>query len=401
MAILGLMIFLLIASAIGTAILSHATNSWTGKGNNDQWSNPRNWSLGRPLNGQTLSFNLSKVNFKHYTFIKTTGVSGNGYGVALYDNIKNLSVKKLIFTATNANYNQQALVNPGSVGGDALTVTGQIVNDTNHNYYVSFSNQLNFNKNVLINSVQNGSGIYFDGTIDVGSSATVHLQTAKNFSYSDIQFTGPLTGNGAIFVNPGADVYFPGSSPKLSSSTTISYGAVVHLGETTTSAKGFVAPASVDGLGSSTINILNGGNLELDAMGEGDYGGGASTQFTVPNNITMTGSGTTYTLRSTIDALGSQGNSTGSITGAINSCIALGQEGCVGYLSGQGLNTVTFTGQVTLFGNTQIGVITQPLGGNQTSSMYSYTIYIFKKPVINIDKYSLTDVSNSQVQITD
>jgi hypothetical protein len=398
--ILGFLVFIYLTGTILTLVLSHATNSWTGGGNNDLWSNSRNWSLGMPINGQTLVFNLSKVNFKHYTKVNIAGQPGNNSNVALYDNIKNLVVKKLVFTGNNPSLNNQSMVAPATIGGDALGVTNQIVNYTNHYNIVTFDNQLNLTKGVLINNIPIGSGIFFYGTVNIGRT-TVHLQTNQAYTNSSIDFYGPLIGNGSIIVDPYSDIIFPGTSPQLSGSTTISYGAVVHLGETTTSTKGYVSPTNVDGLGNSDINILNGGNLELDAAGEGDYGGAGSTQFTVPNNITMTGSGTTYTLRSDVMSPGAQGNNTGSLSGAITSCIAPGQDGCSGYLSGQGLNTVTFTGQVTLVGNAQIGVITENNGDYENPPMYSYTIYIFKKPVVNIDKYTLTDVPNSQIQITD
>ena len=399
--LLGFLVFIYVAGTILTTVLSHATNSWTGKGDNDDWSNVQNWSLGLPLNGQTLLFNLSKVNFKHTTFIKDAGMPGGGYSVALYDNIKNLAVKKIIFTGGSTKYDQlPGQVNPAIVGGQTVAITDILTNNTSHNNYIGFYNQVNFTKNVLTKSIQNGSGIYFYGTVNIGNQAIVHLQTAQNSEYSVIEFDGPLTGNGSLVVNADGNVYFPGSSPQFSGLTTISSGAVVHLGETTTNAKGITTHSSVDGLGNGAISILNGGNLELDATGVGDYGGAQSTQFIVPNNLNLTGSGTAYTSRSTLDTFGTLSNATGSLTGAINSCMAMGQEGCVGYQAGQGLNTVTFTGQVTLTGNAQIGVITEPMTG-LPFTMYSYTDYVFKKPVINLDKYSLLPVANSQVQITD
>ena len=190
------------------------------------------------------------------------------------------------------------------------------------------------------------------------------------------------------------------TSPQFNGTTTIDNAAVVHLGETSTSSKGYVTPTTIDGLGNGKLNILNGGNLELDASGVGDYGGPGSTEFTVPNNISITGSGAAYTARSDVAGIGSSVNVTGNLTGAVNSCMSTGQEGCVGYQAGQGLNTVTFTGQVTLKGNAQVGVITEPLPG-LPYALYSYTDYIFKKPIGNLSKYSLLPVSNSQVQIAD
>ena len=214
--VLGFLVFIYVAGTILTTVLSHATNSWTGKGNNDDWSNVRNWSLGLPLNGQTLVFNLSKINLNHYTLVNATGVPGsiNGNNVALYDNIKNLVVKKIVLTGNNPNFNNHSKVAPANIGGDALGVTDQIVNDTARNNVVSFYNQLNLSKNVLINSLPQNSAIYFDGTVNMGT-ATVHLQTNQAYTNNQLVFSGPLTGSGAIFVNQFSDVSFPGDQSAI------------------------------------------------------------------------------------------------------------------------------------------------------------------------------------------
>ncbi len=403
--LLGTIGFLFILSIIGYVILSHATNSWTGKGNDDLWSNTKNWSLGRPINGQTLVFNIKDINAKHSTVVPQP--YNTNYTVYLWDNIRNLSVKNIVFNSPVAANAATSNASP-YIGGDNLHVSGQIINNIRNNSIAIIYNDITFGKNVSIKiQSKNTLLLSFQGKTYLSQGSTVHLQTNQAAPSSEIIFQS-LSGKSNIYLDPNSNANFPTSSPNLSGNTTIASGAVLHLGEAATSSSSTTAPSSIDGLGNSTITILNSGNLELDATGWGDYGGAGTNQFVVPNNIVMDGNGTTYTARSSAFSYPASHdynvyNATGTITGAINSCIAPGQMGCMGYLQGQQLNTITFTGQVKLTGNTQIGVIsyrdydsTDPAA----QDYFSYSAYIFKKPIINIDKYNLTPVIHSLVQIT-
>lgn len=348
------------------------TNNWVGKGNNNNWNNAKNWSLGTPVNGQNLDIDLG--------LIKSSG--GIVPSVKTNDNIKNLVVNELIFSDPKVYNGQKDTV---IITGDTITIT-KAVEDTINNSIGGPDIENNF---ILKGSVAidatSANPINFDNnTVTLANNAKVLLTTVEGNLGSSLNFS-TLSGNGSIVVSPGADIGFSDSSPNLSGSVTINNGAVVNLSNYTYNIGGPDNTATTpDGLGSSYITIKSGGNVEILVLGDGH------SDITIANNMSIGGNGSMYPGR----------NASGYMTGAVNACIANGQVGCIGYLQGQGSpSVVTFTGSVTLLGNTQLGAVTEESQSLWQQGDISYTDYNFTKPLINPHSYTLSPVYGSMAQI--
>ena len=365
-----------------------ATNVWIGKGKTGDWSNAANWSLGTPVNGQNLKINIAQV----LPTWKGDGIPNKAFN----DDIKGLVVHDLIFTGSNSSVN-----NVLNVSGDTLTVTHQILNDDASNKSAAgpqIDNNVILDGNVAIDT-PNESSLAFDGSVSIPKTSSVQVQTARiaptGFNVTGviselpiflIVFDGAFSGTGAIHVTGNSSVAFDGTSPDMDGTVTIASGAVAQLSNTLGNANISSTLNTPDDLGTSSIDIQNGGNLEINSGGSFE-GANQTPAMNIANNITMSGDGSAYTTT----------NSTGKLTGAITSCLT-GQGGCTGDAPGQTTPApVTFSGTVTLAGNTELGTVTDSADENPVQ--YAHTSYIFKKPIVNPRAYTLSAVSDSLVQI--
>jgi hypothetical protein len=358
-----------------TSTTTPTTNTWVGKGNNTNWDSASNWSLGVPQNGQNLDIDLSNI--------KTTKDSDGNVITSINNNINGLVINELIFNGSSKFID---------VKGNGLTIKNQILNE---GASPEIDNNLDLDGNIIITNTQAGT-LVISGVVTIPKSSIVNMKTGcvdssnnpTPLPLSTIQFNNSLSGSGPIYISDNSCVQFAITSPNLDSQVTIGSGAIVDLANNILGVENGATLGTPDGLGNSEIDIQNGGSLDIDSMGSIE-GNNQTLAMTITNNITMSGNGLAYDLT----------NTTGDITGAITSCIS-GPMDCVGNLPGQGTPAVvTFTGTVTLAGNTELGAVTIPPFGSDPTQ-YSYTNYIFKNALVNPSSYTLTAVLNSKVQIT-
>lgn len=332
-------------------------NTWTGKANTYDWNTAANWSLGVPTSNQNLVINDSAVKQQ-----------SSGVVVTFNNNVPNLTIGKLTISGTGVGFN---------ISGNPLTVTEGIVNSVAQAHgstttpQVQFLNSITFSGN---QTIQNGSNdnLFFSGTstsatVSIGAS-TVQFSAAKS---SDIEFFTPIVGSGTLAVPASTattgNVDFNTASPNFTGKVTINSGATIGMGNQNSNGVGV---SSTDAFGTATITIASGGYLELNEI--------TSNTFTIPNDITVGGNG---------GVSPSKGN--GDNTGAISACITKAQQGCdVGA-------TVTFTGKVTLTGDTTFGAFygkTSPQAPPSTTATY-----VVKTLVTN--NHTLTAVTNSKAVV--
>jgi hypothetical protein len=328
-----------------------ATNTWTGKDNNYNWNDANNWSLGIPTNNQILEINVADVTQPTDQYGTTS--------FAFQDNIPNLTINKLVIDGTVASF-------IFDIKGDPLTITNGIEDTTVRTDssagvpQVQIDNQINFTGNSTIETTGNNILTFVSANsgevINLGSST---LQFTASGS-SQIDVSGAIAGTGEILLPNNAVsstglVMFDDSSPNFNGKVVVGSGDTAVVGNQDNGGYG-----TVDAFGNSSVDIMNGGSMELTAAG--------TSSFTVNNPISVSGNGVTQ--------------SNGSVTGAISACVTSAEEGC------GASESITFTGQVKLLGNTQIGQSTpSSLGASNTH--VSYTLN-------NLDKngYALTTVTD-------
>lgn len=326
-----------------------STNLWIGKDNNN-WNDAYNWSLGVPTNNQNIEINTQSFE-------------------VLKDNIQNLTINKLIIGGNGVN-----------ITGDTLSITDGIsvtcnCAETNANNTVAqvyISNLINFTANQTIQTSGKNLLTTLYG-MNIGNNTLQFITSGA----SKITMFGSIIGTGEIDMPANAanegNIEFDIPSPKFNGKVIIGSGNNVQVGnEYPQTGEGNF---SVDAFGDSNIEIMSGGVMTVSSAGEG------AEPFIVKNNISMSGNGMSKT-----------GN-TGSYTGAIQTCITRGEEGCDSNVQ------VNLTGKVTLLANTELGAAYGLGYGEQANSAPSDTTvtYLFSQPVIG--KYSLTAVPNSNVVI--
>jgi hypothetical protein len=346
------------STAKTTATVSTAkTNIWTGKGNTDEWNTASNWSLGVPVNGQSLTFNVSLI------------AKPSAKAVATFqNNIPNLTINKLFINGTGVGF---------VLKGNPLTITDGIsqaitlASKTASPAQVTIETPITFSADQSVQVAANNT-LTFDGmttpaTTTIGAN-TVQFSAAKS---GDIELYTPIEGTGEIEIpssttTPG-NVDFNTASPDFKGNVMVNSGATVGLGNQDTAGSGV---SSTDAFGTSSVTIASGAYLELNEVG--------SDTYTVPNDITVGGNG---------EASASKNN--GAFTGAVSTCITKAQQGC-----SDGA-TVTFTGTVTLTSDTQFGAF-YGLSSPQVSPSTTVT-YITKDLVAN--GHALAAIASSKAVI--
>ena len=252
-----------------------STNIWTGKGNNYNWNDTANWSLGVPTNGQILEIDVANV-----------AQPTNQYGptsFAFQDNLPGLVIKKLLI------YGEVDSIN-FSVSGDPLSITNGIVDSITQTSgtgdaipRVEFDNTLNLNGSQTIQTTADNMLTLLNSSnrtdINIGNT-TLAFDTSGS---SQIDINGPISGTGEILfpnssITPNSSVLFENTSPNFNGTVSIGSGDLifVNYADTTNS-------SSLTAFGNSNIDITNGGAISVLSTN--------TNSFTFSNNITMGGKG--------------------------------------------------------------------------------------------------------------
>jgi hypothetical protein len=336
------------------------TNEWTGKANNYKWSDAKNWSKGKPQSGQSLHIDASKVK-------QPTNANGDHTSVLFDNDVKNLSLNKIVI---DGKVDTIDLV----INGNGLTVTGGIEATitpkdstvTTNIPQVGFYNPVTIGGDVTIKTTGKNLLTFYNDT-DTAINLKKSLKITASAT-SQVNVYGAIAGAGKITIADnaiakGAMVSFRYASPDFKGKLSVGTGNLVLIGNTNTT-------GSVNALGSSSVEIADGGALKLIAT--------HTTNFIMNNNITMAGFGV-------IPALGN----TGERTGAINACLTSAEQGCEGHV------TVTLGGKVTITGDTQLGA---SYGGEDALLPTDTTVtYILKNEIIG--GYQLAAIPASLVVI--
>ena len=276
-----------------------------------------------------------------------------------------MTVNKLVIDGQSAN------TLGFNIKGDTLTVSNGIEDTATATKAVSYSteiqidNQINIGGNSTIETTgHNMLTFYSASTTNSGEVIGLGANTLQftTTGTSQIDVSGAIAGTGEILipnnaVASGSSVLFYNSSPNFNGKVLIGSGDSVGMSNQANSAGG---SSTSDAFGSSSITITNGGALSIFAAG--------TSSFSVSNPITVSGNGITQ--------------SNGSVSGAISACVTSAEEGC------GPSESIAFSGQVKLSGNTQIGESTpSSLGANNTHVGYTFS---------NLDKngYTLNTVTD-------
>ena len=314
------------------------TDSWTGGGTTAKWSDAKNWSLGKPKNGQNIELNTDKF----------TGASDGGQ---LNEDIVGLKIAHLEIKGTNNPVNGVGL----NLSGETLTISAGISDEiTAAKSGVIFANAITFadNKQTVANGTS--SSVSFEGKgFDVGSSQVIFNSGAYS-ELGGIEVDAPISGTGTLTFSAGSTSLGTGYngvyvSPNFTGNVNVQQGAMVTM-------------AGDKGMGTANIVVQDGATLNLTSVG--------SNTLTLANTISLEGSGVSSAVQ--------HGTATpaGASLGALSACLTEGQEGC------QSSAKIMLTGDSTLAGNTQ-------LGGTGT--------YTFSK--LDKGSYTITPVSGSSAKV--
>lgn len=330
--------------------LTATINKWTGGGNNYNWSDAKNWSLGVPKNNQQLQFNVSNKKLQ-----------SNGVGYDFNNDVPGLIVSALVIDG-RSNYPVSF-----NIKGNSLTIIKGIYDTATSSSKIGGSTDIQidipiiFGNNAKIQtSGNNDLTFYYDKqgeSINLGSNTIQFVASGD----SEIDVSAAIAGTGKVLlpnnaVSHNSIVMFSTSSPNFNGNVVIGSGDLVHVSnQSNTGSK-----ATLDAFGNSNINIQNGGAMVMFAAG--------SSNFSVSNPITLSG----YGIKKANDVL----------TGAVSACITIAQEGC-----GADEN-ITFTKPVKLLGDAQVGESTPSSLGTDNI----HVNYIFNNLVKN--GYKLNIVTN-------
>ena len=284
---------------------SAAVNTWTGKGQDLKWSNATNWSKGTPRNGQQLVFDLTDL-----------PKNSDGTAKSLNNDLNDVTLESVSFEGKEAS---------GTVGfnitGNTLRLSKGIYDNLVENVpnlplQMAVSTNIVFTDNATI-TVGPKAGILAVGqdkqSIDFGNHALslTNTEDGRLSVVSAMSGTGHLTFSSSIKGYGFTDT--SSASPNLHSEVTILNGTTLMRGSS---------------LGDGKIIVAKGATLWVAS---------SDLSATIQNPLTLSGSGT---------------QSSGKASGALEICLGpSGDSGCNG--TPQQLN---LTGQVTLTGDTQLGV---------------------------------------------
>jgi hypothetical protein len=258
------------------------TCTWTNGDSTSIWSDPLNWSgcnSAAPQNGDSLIFNTS---------ILSSEPQGN-----ITNDISSLQVANITIEGGGSyNYN---------ISGNAISLSNGITNNaTSPGSFINVGMTLTANQTFAAGSTG----------LDIGvSSANFNLgSNTLNISGADgVRLYSPIVGTGTINYSITSSIIsmINESNPSFNGAVVINSGIVV------------VNVSQTDPLGTGTVTVNNGGNLQISINSNGTY--------TIANPITMAGN---------------------TSNGAIH----------VDNFTGSGTSTVDFTGAVSLTANSEVNL---------------------------------------------
>jgi hypothetical protein len=346
-----------------TTSMANMTNTWTGKGTSDNFSDTANWSMGVPVNGQMLEINLANLTAPA-TASTTAGSSSTVVVASPIPTINNdmpaLSVKELKIDGN-------AKISAFNLTGKALGLTGDInVNPTSSTtgLKVGINLPVTLGADSLL-SVGGTNVLTISGDTTSVFALGSHILNVSVSNTSNLNFDMPLSGTGSLMfatnsVGLAANAYFQTASTAFSGSVEIGNNDVVVLGNSgTTSA-----------FGQAAITVDNGGSLELQST---------TNTYALANALNLSGSGVKNSSTSAL----------GATTGALTGCVPVGPGKCNGGLA------VTLSGMTTLNAATEVGALYLPQAGAKlTGSSVSYHFANLMK-----NNFNVTAVANSQAVI--
>ncbi len=280
-------------------VIASVTDSWTGLGQNDEWSNPKNWSNGIPKNDETIKFNAALLaNFK------TEG--SQGY-VVVNNDLSNLIINNIDVLGVRRN---DSILNQYEIVGKKFTILHGITNSSNTELTIeptiTLSGNQTFGNTKPIISSSPGYKFY-DGELQ--SAIVIGNLNIGNYTLtvtdSALEINGMLTGNGTLN-DTGVSTLSVNNNPGFSGSLNVMQNSYVGIDAKSQSA----SP-----LGTAVVNLNSGSNLDIS------YG---HAIINLSNKISVGGNG------------GVQAGNSNQYLGAISLCGG----------------TLTITGLVSLTSNT-------------------------------------------------
>lgn len=302
-------------------------NSWTGGADTLNWADDKNWSLGKPSNGQDIEIDVAKL----------PKISGSTPQQSLQNNIKDLNIGKLTFKGS------ADLVN-ASIDGQPFVVSKGVNVDVQQPSAAAAAPEIAINAPVTFSA---------DQTVRSGGTAKLRFApkaglamniTDKTISFvaddaAAIESRGTIKGTGSLVFadrdKPSGSYRFEGTSPELTGKVSVGRNNRVVLGKDPALKDAKDIAAKPAAFGTMSIEVKDGGSLQLVAI--------ASTAVTLPNDISLSGSG-----------LPAVGQEIGASSGALNACISKVQQGC-----SQGV-TVNLTGKVVVVADAKLGASFSP-----------------------------------------
>lgn len=346
-----------------TTSMANMTNTWTGKGSSDKFSDKDNWSKGVPVNGQMLEINLANLTAPA-TASTTAGSSSTVVVASPIPTINNdmpaLSVKELKIDGN-------AKISAFNLTGKALGLTGDInVNPTSSTtgFKVGINLPVTLGADSLL-SVGGTNAVTVSGDTSAVFALGSYKLSVSASNTSNLNFLMPLSGTGSLMFNANsisltANAYFQSVGTAFTGKVEIGNNDLVALGNS----------GATSAFGTSVITVDSGGSLELQST---------TNTYALANALNLSGSGVKNSSTSAL----------GVTTGALTGCITVGPEKCNGGL------VVTLSGMTTLKAATEVGALYLPQAGAKlTGSSVSYHFANLMK-----NNFNVTAVANSQAVI--
>jgi len=346
-----------------TTSMANMTNTWTGKGSSDKFSDKDNWSMGVPVNGQMLEINLANLTAPA-TASTTAGSSSTVVVASPIPTINNdmpaLSVKELKIDGN-------AKISAFNLTGKALGLTGDInVNPLSSisGFKVGINLPITLGADSLL-SVGGTNAVTVSGDTSAVFALGSYKLSVSASNTSNLNFLMPLSGNGSLMFNANsisltANAYFQSVGTAFTGKVEIGNNDLVALGNS----------GATSAFGTSVITVDSGGSLELQST---------TNTYALANALNLSGSGVKNSSTSAL----------GVTTGALTGCITAGPGKCNGGLA------VTLSGMTTLNAATEVGALYLPQAGAKlTGSSVSYHFANLMK-----NNFNVTSVANSQAVI--
>jgi len=313
-------VFATVIAQFGSSVsVSAAAVTWDGGAGDGKFSTAQNWSNDAvPSNGDQLTFNAS--------------VAMGSTNVELDNDISGLSVDGVTYTGSTSGY--ASLI----IGGNALTVTGDITNNATQTD--GYAKSLSFTAPVVFATNANVSAVSFSA-INVGSNTVTLNAPAETCGFS----TGLITGSGSL-VTTGGDQY---ANYALPNSGTSSFSGTI-----TANSGRFIVTAANALTANATVATAGSGSVIL----------AGSSNSTFPIGLNLSGSGVVRASQNwgSCSGSGPQAPFTTTVTGPV----VLGSD-----YRFEGENNLVLTGTYTTNGhsfttnNGSAGSLTTPSGSSE------------------------------------